>query len=356
MYSLTEANAYAFVLTRDTFRALVLPTDTALAAEVATLRKSLTEYHTAAAPDDAQYDRDLDTYIAVAQLLYQKWVQPVAPLLSGRVVILPEGPLCYLPFEALLTGSPTDAGNFRTYPFWIREKALSYAHSTEYWVETAAPPPLKAQKTWLGLAPFCQSQAAHDVTSATVRRENFSPLPFSGKEVTDIADLLQGEVWLGAEARPGRFESEAPLYRLLHLATHSRADDRLGHYSYIATSDTGKLLYAKDLYLLSLAAEMVVLSSCEAGGGKLLRGEGIIGMVRAFAYAGARSVVAPLWMANDRSTASLMTDFYRNLRNGKGRDVALQQACIAMLSRPAESHPFFWAGFRVFGQVENAER
>lgn len=356
MYSLTEAHAYAFVLNRDTFRVVVLPPNTALASEVTTLRKSLTGYHTAAVPDDAQYDRDLDTYIAVAQSLYQKLVLPIAPMLSSRVVVLPEGALCYLPFEALLSGPPTDAGNFRTYPFWIREKALSYAHSTEYWVETAAPPPLKAEKMWLGLAPFSQSQAAHDVASATAHRENFSPLPFSGKEVTDIADLLQGEVWLGAEARPGRFESEASRYRILHLATHSRADDRLGHYSYIATSDTGKLLYAKDLYLLSLAAEMVVLSSCEAGSGKLLRGEGIMGMVRAFAYAGARSVVAPLWVANDQGTASLMTDFYRNLRTGKSRDVALQQACIAMLGSPGESHPFFWAGFRVYGQVENYER
>ncbi len=352
MYSLTETHAYAFVLTCDTFRTLVLPTDTALATEVAALRKSLIGYYTAAAPDDAQYDRDLDTYIVVAQSLYQKLVQPVAHLLTGRVVVIPEGPLCYLPFEALLAGVPKDAGNFRTYPFWIREKALSYAHSTEYWVETAAPPPLKAEKTWLGLAPFSQGQAASDVAFTTVRQENFSPLPFSGKEVTDIAGLLQGEAWLGAAASSGRFEKVAARYRLLHLATHSRADDRLGHYSYIATSNTDKLLYAKDLYLLSLAAEMVVLSSCEAGGGKLLRGEGIIGMVRAFAYAGARSVVAPLWVANDQSTASLMTDFYRNLSKGRSKDVALQQAYMALLDgSPAESHPFFWAGFRVFGQA-----
>lgn len=352
MYSLTEAHVYAFVLTRDTFRVVVLPPNTALAAEVTTLRKSLTGYFTAAVPDDVQYDRDLDTYIAVAQSLYQKLVLPIAPMLSNRVVVLPEGALCYLPFETLLTGPPTDAGNFRTYPFWVRGKALSYAFSTEHWTGTASPPPLKAQKTWLGIAPFSECLSASGTAPLAVRHQDFLPLPFSGKEVADIAALLRGEVWLGASSSPGRFEKEASRYRFLHLATHSRADDRLGHYSYIATSSTGNLLYAKDLYLLSLAAEMVVLSSCEAGGGQLLRGEGLIGMVRAFTWAGARSVVAPLWSASDQSTASLMLNFYHNLRSGRSKDVALQQACVGMIDRaPAESHPFFWAGFRVFGRA-----
>lgn len=352
MYSLTDAHAYAFVLTRDTFCAVALPADDGLAAEVQTMRKSLTEYFTVAEADDALYDRALETYIGIAQSLYQKLVLPVAHLLPGRVVVMPEGALCYLPFEALLTGAPTDAGNFRTYPFWIRQKALSYSLSTEHLVETTLPSPLKAEKIWLGIAPFNQDQPGAAVASTRSRHRDFLPLPFSGKEVTAIANLLHGETWLGADARPGRFEKEGAQYRILHLATHSRVNDHSGHYSYIAASSIGDPLYAKDLYLLSLAAEMVVLSSCEAGGGKLLRGEGIIGMVRAFTFAGARSVVAPLWVANDQSTANLMVDFYRNLRKGQPKDLALQSARIKMMDQsPDAAHPFFWAGFRVYGQV-----
>ncbi|MEO6759218.1 MAG: CHAT domain-containing tetratricopeptide repeat protein, partial [Saprospiraceae bacterium] len=352
MYSLTAEHTYAFVVTRDTFCCVALPSDVSLPTTVESLRSSLTAYYTASQPDDALYDRSMATYLASAQSLYRYLVAPVAQFLSGRVVIIPDGVLCYLPFEALLTGAPADPGNFRSYPFWIRQTAISYALSTDYLVETTLPPPAKPKKTWLGVAPFSGDRSIGDTTTLVSRNEHFSALPFSGKEVTDIANLVQGEAWLGAAATPGRFEKEAFRYRILHLATHSRVDDRSGDYSYMATASTGDPLFARDLYLLTISAEMVVLSSCEAGGGKLLHGEGIIGMVRAFTFAGARSVVAPLWATNDQSNAGLMVSFYRNLQKGQPKDRALQQACLNLLDHtPTESHPFFWAGFRVFGQV-----
>ncbi len=164
--------------------------------------------------------------------------------------------------------------------------------------------------------------------------------------------MVRGEAWLNTATRPGRFQEAAFRYRILHLATHSRADDRMGHYSYLVTSMSGERLPAKDLYQMSLAAEMVVLSACEAGGGKLLRGEGIIGLVRAFTYAGARSIVASLWVANDQSTATLMLDFYRRLLQGTPKDVALKAVRINTINQsPAAAHPFFWAGFRVYGNL-----
>ena len=107
---------------------------------------------------------------------------------------------------------------------------------------------------------------------------------------------------------------------------------------------------AKDLYQMSLSADMVVLSACEAGGGKLINGEGIIGLVRAFTYAGARSVVASQWLAGDQSTAELMIEFYRQLQKGLPKDKALQAARLHLIRNyPAQAHPFFWAGFRLYG-------
>lgn len=95
---------------------------------------------------------------------------------------------------------------------------------------------------------------------------------------------------------------------------------------------------------------MVVLSACETGAGQLLRGEGIVGMVRAFTYAGAQSVVASLWVANDQSTANIMVDFYRNLLKGMPKDQALQAARMHLFQEfPAQAHPYYWAGFRVYG-------
>jgi len=352
MYSLTGTGIYVFVLTRDTFCAVALPPDFSLDEDLEKFRNCLTEYFLAGDPADALYDRNLETYLALSQSLYRKLVLPVASLLPARVMIVPEGKLCYLPFEALLPHAPADAGNFRTYPFWLKEKAVSYALSPDFIAKGSQPFSLKAEKEWLGMAPFAENTGPGRGVLRTSPIKRFSRLPFSGKEVSAIGAMLQGEVWLGPEARPGRFLEEASRFRILHLATHSRADDRLGDYSYLATSDTGELLPAKDMYQISLAAEMVVLSACEAGGGRLLRGEGIIGLVRAFMYAGARSVVASMWVANDQSTAGLMVNFYRNLRKGDTKDRALQAARIALLNEaPAQSNPFYWAGFRVFGNI-----
>jgi CHAT domain-containing protein len=351
MYSLTGRYLYLFVLTRDTFCIKTIPADVSLADELKNYRNSLTEYFTTPDPDDALYDRNLDKYITLSQTLYRKLLLPVASLLPERIIIIPDGKLCYLPFESLLMKAPADIGNFRSYPFWAREKAISYALSTDFMLETAAPA-RKPEKNWLGLAPFTGNTGDGSTGSRMIAKAPYSALPFSGKEVKDIGALLQGECWLEAEARPGRFRSEAPRYRILHLATHSRADDRLGDYSFLVASNPGEPLPAKDLYQFPLAADMVVLSACEAGGGQLLRGEGIIGLVRAFAYAGARSTVASLWVANDQSTAGLMVDFYRNLRKGMPKDAALKSARMNMLNQsPAAGHPFFWAGFRVYGNV-----
>lgn len=345
----------AFVVSRDTFWIKPLPYSASLEDELEQFKSSLIAFHTGSESDDAAYDRHLDRCIQLAQSLYRALILPVSAWLPGRVVIVPDGQLGYLPFESLLSGAPVDDGNWRTYPFWGNEKAVSYALSTDYLLETFMPPPRAAVKNWLGLAPYATGPAG--LSANITRRTDQSgtalpPLPSSGKEVAEIAAHINGETWLVEEARTGRFLAEAPYFRLLHLATHARADDRLGNYSWLAVSASGECLPAKDLYQIALAAEMIVLSACEAGGGKLLRGEGIIGLVRAFSQAGARSVVASLWAVNDQSTANLMVQFYQNLKAGLPKDIALQNARKHLLRQSLQAgHPFFWAGFRVYGNV-----
>ncbi|MCB0531743.1 MAG: CHAT domain-containing protein [Lewinellaceae bacterium] len=351
-YSFTDSRLYAFVLTRDTFCIVPLPFRPDLDSLLDAFRQSVTTYFTAADPDDALYDQSLGIYIKLGQLLYRDLVLPVAQLLPNRVVIIPDRKLWYLPFEALLTSPPTDEANFRTYPFWAKNKALSYALAPEFLVNAHQHPTPEPGNPWLGLAPFANISPFEGSAVQSRSNSEFEALPASGTEVKTIGALLKGEYWLNAEASPGRFQREAPNYRILHLATHSRADDRLGDFTYLATSQTGEPMPAKDLYQMALRAEMVVLSACETGGGQLLRGEGIIGLVRAFTFAGAQSTIASLWLANDQATASLMIGFYKNLLQGMPKDVALQSSARQLADHtPAQAHPFFWAGFRVYGGV-----
>lgn len=158
------------------------------------------------------------------------------------------------------------------------------------------------------------------------------------------------------------FASLASGFRILHLATHGVADERVGDYSYLAfaseaDSIANELLYVRDLYNLQLNADMVVLSACQTALGRLQRGEGIISLARAFAYAGARSIVTTLWSVEDASTKTLMLAFYRHLQAGMPKDQALQQAKLEWIANAGyfKAHPYCWAGLIVIGDAKEID-
>ena len=102
---------------------------------------------------------------------------------------------------------------------------------------------------------------------------------------------------------------------------------------------------------MHMAAELVALSACETGAGRLVGQEGIVNLVRAFLFAGARTVVASLWAADDVFTTSLMKRFYENLAKGLDRGVALQRAKLEMIEQSGDQAvPFYWAGFTLIGE------
>ncbi|MCB0617025.1 MAG: CHAT domain-containing protein, partial [Phaeodactylibacter sp.] len=162
----------------------------------------------------------------------------------------------------------------------------------------------------------------------------------------------------GNDATRERFLADAPHYSIIHLATHAKANDEEGEYSYLAFTEIpdslqNELLYAKDLYSLRLQAEMVVLSACESGVGELRRGEGVISLARGFSYAGAKSLVTTLWRVSDRESAVLMQLFYRQLKEGKPKDEALRVAKLQFIDQNngARAHPFFWGAFILSGDM-----
>ena len=116
-----------------------------------------------------------------------------------------------------------------------------------------------------------------------------------------------------------------------------------------------------EIYGLELGCDLVTLSACKVGLGQMVRGEGVVGLTRAFLYAGARSVAVTLWSISDNATPVLMKHFYTNLNRGMARDEALQQAKLAMMREnlndqsaqtPAWSHPFYWAPFVICGDAQ----
>jgi CHAT domain-containing protein len=146
-------------------------------------------------------------------------------------------------------------------------------------------------------------------------------------------------------------------YRLIHFATHGLLDTRHPGRSGLVLSlidHRGKaqdgFLRLKDIYQLKLSADLVVLSSCDSALGKNLESEGMIGLTRAFLYAGSSRVVSSLWKVDDRATAKLMEHFYRRLHNGESPGLALRGAQSDLAADSEWKFPYYWAAFVLQGE------
>lgn len=308
-------------------------------------------------------------YTDAAMQLYGKLWAPIADKLTEKVIIIPDGIIGYVPFEALLTGAPVREGIFGSYPFLLNKHQISYSYSATLLREMQQKKHHDAPKNrLLAMAPFFRGDVVELVSyvdstnflASLILRDSLGALPASGKEAAAIAKIWDGDAHFGQEASPDLFRELAPQYQILHLSTHGQADDRVGDYAYLGfgmpgQTDAFSKLYARDLYNLSLNADLVFLSACETGIGKLRRGEGIVSLARAFAYAGAKSIITTLWKVNDEKAKDITIDFYAYLKKGKNKDEALRLAKQRYIrkqkGRGEGAHPFFWAGFIGIGDM-----
>lgn len=176
------------------------------------------------------------------------------------------------------------------------------------------------------------------------------PLPGAQAEGEAIAQWLQGTLLLtGKDAGKERVRQEAGNAGILHLATHGYADPDFPDFSGVLLAGAGdspySVLTAQEVYGMQLRARLVVLSACQTALGKDVAGEGLLGLTRAFLYAGAQDVMCSLWPVSDESTKVLMEYFYQGLAAGKSPEESLRQAQAALLHQEATSAPFYWAGF-----------
>ncbi len=162
----------------------------------------------------------------------------------------------------------------------------------------------------------------------------------------------QSRILLRKDASESNFKKAGSAFRRIHFATHGKfqADEPLKSGLYLAKdADNDGVLTVGELYSMNLDADLITLSACETGLGKIANGDDVVGLTRGFLYAGSRSIVASLWSVDDKATATLMQAFYRNLASMNKRD-ALRQAQIK--TRDTFPHPFFWAAFQLTGRAE----
>jgi CHAT domain-containing protein len=201
-----------------------------------------------------------------------------------------------------------------------------------------------------------------DKAGMTARRLVIPRLPFTRHEATRLLALTPKTSSFGAvdfqANRATVLNGELGKYRYVHFATHGLLDSERPGLSSLVLSMVdaqGKqqdgFLRANDIYNLKLPAELVVLSACQTGLGKEIKGEGLVGLTRGFMYAGARRVVVSLWNVNDKATAELMTKFYtKMLKQGERPAAALRAAQVEMWRQQQWQSPYYWAAFTMQGE------
>ncbi len=356
-YFVGDSSIFVFIITPNNYKVHDLKRDFPLLDWVTQMRNGLYQYHLSGKDDEASYRAYSDTFAMASHKLYEKMVAPFEKDLPEKLIIVPDGVLSYIPFEVLLKQKPNENHQFKNHAYFIKDHQISYGYSATFLLE------LKHKKTKAskGLLAFAPSFELDDQLLANVetRRNELGPLQFSVPEVEGIQALLGGEIYLGESATEENFTQLAEDYNILHLATHGKANDRAGDYSYLAftkieDSLENEFLYVRDLYNMKLNADMVVLSACETGLGELQRGEGVVSLARGFSYAGAKSIITTLWSVSDENTKDLMLPFYENIKSGMEKDAALRQAKLDYIEQNShlEAHPFYWAGLIPLGNME----
>lgn len=338
--------------------------------------------------------------LAVSNALYKAAVEPAAAIFGDkRLLIVADGALNYVPFEALVTSPATV--DFSAAPYLVKTNEIVYAPSasviaairqqatkgsgravlivadpvfnsrdTRARTVTPATTPAAGAETRGGLA---LESAISDVTgqdagtsaataTADMRGLRLARLPGTRTEADAISKLVktaggQADVWLDLNASEESIESrDINKYRVIHIATHGLLNADRPQFTGVVLSLIGNksadgFLRTDEVFNLRLGAPLVMLSACETGLGKEKRGEGVLGLTRAFLYAGAPTVGVSLWSVADKSTADLMTEFYRRLlaSDGVSSSAAMREAQLSMITGKKYAAPFFWAPFVLVG-------
>ncbi len=345
------------------------------------------------------FAEDAAAFVTASSSLYKAALEPAATALGEkRLLIVADGALNYVPFEAFVK-SPESA-DYSSLSYLIKSNEVIYApsasvvgvikqqnnnragramliladpvfNSNDARAKGAAASANESDTRGLGissaLADVTGQDAATAAGSTKMQGLPLARLTGTRTEAEQIVKLAktsgaQADMWLDLDANEGNIETrDVTKYRVVHIATHGLLNAERPQFTGLVLSLVGNksedgFLRTDEVFNLRLGSPLVMLSACETGLGKEKRGEGVMGLTRAFMYAGAPTVGVSLWSVADKSTAELMTDFYKRLLGSSAAETApvspsaaMRDAQLAMIAGKKYSAPFYWAPFVLVG-------
>ena len=339
------------------------------------------------------FAEDAAAFVVAANALYKAALEPAAAVIADkRLLIVADGALNYVPFEALVSSAASS--DYSSLPYLVKTNEIIYApsasvvgairqqenktngrsmlivadpvfNSKDTRARTAVSSP-NGETRGLGiqsaLADVAGQDAALSAESSKMVGLPLARLAGTRAEADQIAKLAkasgtQADVWLDLDASEDNVDvRDISKYRIVHVATHGLLNAERPQFTGLVLSLVGNknedgFLRTDEVFNLKLGSPLVMLSACETGLGKEKRGEGVMGLTRAFMYAGAPTVGVSLWSVADKSTADLMTDFYKRLLASQAASpaTAMRDAQLAMIAGKKYSAPFYWAPFVLVG-------
>lgn len=290
--------------------------------------------------------------------LYSGLIKPIEDKLKSRLIIIKDPAFFDMsPFESFATN---DTEGYENKDFLLHKYAISYAYSATVWAKMYDKQHEKEPiRVYFGIAPtFAGSKtdfASSDIPD-TDRNLELKVLKNTTKEVKKGQEIFGGKIYTGKDATKQRVLDSIAYFRFVVLASHSGSNKKHDEDAYIAfhnaETDQNERLYLDDIYSLQLNMDLLLLASCESNVGKTMGGENI-SLSRAFTYAGAKSIVSSQWNTNDGSTFVIDTTFFRYLKNGDTKDIALQKAKIDYLKTAQNKNPYFWAALTLNGDSKS---
>jgi CHAT domain-containing protein len=407
-YSLGEERSYLWAITRDSLTSYELPKGEVIEKSARQVYELLTARSTNKRGESVAQRQERMTQAeaqlpAAARDLSQTILAPVAAHLGNkRLVVVADGALQYIPFAMLpapsVVGGQSSVAKNNGQPLIVGHEVVSLPSASALAIQRSdlagrqpAPKLLaviadpvfdRSDKRFKTAATDAGSdktpaqaitaddarsighlaENSVDKSGVTTPRMVIPRLPFTRLEATRLLALAPknsslSEIDFQAN-RENVLKGDLSQYRYVHFATHGLLDaERPGLSSLVLSMVDEKgqsqngFLRANDIYNLKLPAELVVLSACQTGLGKEIKGEGLVGLTRGFMYAGAARVVVSLWSVNDKATAKLMTKFYEKmLKQGERPAEALRAAQVEMWRQKQWQSPYYWAAFTLQGE------
>jgi CHAT domain-containing protein/Tfp pilus assembly protein PilF len=371
-YALGVERSYGWLVSRASVKAFELPPKKSIEALARRYYELLSDRTAALRRDDSEMRK-------IALELGKVLLGPIAPSIGGkRLVVIPTGALCYVPFEAL--GDPDSQRKFT--PLITRHvisnlpsasvlpllRAQTGEHNSQRKLVAIVADPVFDRfdtrvRTSAGQTrqPETRDVEISDDSTRGKQLLSLGRLVFSRQEAESIYSIygpLRSEKLLDFQASLSNVLSpELAGYQMVHFATHGLFDSEHPERSALVLSlfdPAGNpqpgFLKMSDIFNLNLHADLIVLSACQSALGSDIKGEGLVGLTRAFMYAGAKRVVASLWKVDDLATAEMMRSFYKEMARGEDPVIALRRAKLNLMKNRVWSSPYYWAPFTFQGE------